>query len=122
MLHPSLVSRVLAASLEGGSDFSEIFVEDTESCELGLLDSKPSTAVAGRLKGAGIRLLYGADVVYVTTNDLTEVGLIQAARSAASARKGAKSQTISPFSVQPVQPEQSSLGSTSVGRAREQKL
>jgi len=87
MLNPALVNRVLSAALEGGADFAEVFVEDTETCELGLLDSKPSTAVAGRLRGAGIRLLYGTDVVYVTTSQLDESGLLQAARKAAQARR-----------------------------------
>ncbi|MCM2283132.1 MAG: TldD/PmbA family protein, partial [Bdellovibrionaceae bacterium] len=42
----------------------------------------------GRLHGAGIRLFYGHEVIYTTTNDLSETGLLRAARTAAAAQRG----------------------------------
>lgn len=86
MLAPALVKKVLDAALSLGADFAELFVEDTYQCELRVTDSKPSKALVGRLKGAGIRLFYSLEQVYVTTNDLTETGLIKAAMTAAKAK------------------------------------
>ncbi|MES2962878.1 MAG: TldD/PmbA family protein, partial [Bdellovibrionota bacterium] len=54
----------------------------------------PSTALVGRTYGAGIRLFYGTEQIYVTTNDLSEAGLLKAALNAAKAKIGeAKNQT-----------------------------
>ncbi len=88
MLQPSRVKKVLDAALERGAQFAELFVEDTYSSNLSLIDSKPSQAVVGRLKGAGIRVFYGHEQIYVTTNDLSEAGLLKAARTAAAGRVG----------------------------------
>jgi TldD protein len=86
MLSQGLIKKVLDAALERGAQFAEVFVEETYQSELRLIDSRPSTAVIGRLKGAGVRVFYGHEQVYVTTNDLSEGGLIKAARAAAAAR------------------------------------
>ena len=121
MLNASWVANVLDAGLKGGADFAELFVEDTETCELGLLDSKPSTAVAGRIRGAGIRLLYGTDVVYVTTSALDEAGLMKAAQTAALARQGSGARNSSVHFATPSQHAQNRSISP-VGRDRDQKL
>jgi TldD protein len=88
MLSPDLVRKVLDAALAGGADFAEIFAEDSYTSELGMVDAKPSTALVGRISGAGIRLFYGTEQIYVTTNDLSERGLIKAATTAAKAKAG----------------------------------
>lgn len=86
MVSQSIAKKVLDAALERGAQFAEIFVEDTYQSELKLIDSKPSRALVGRLKGAGVRIFYGHEQVYVTTNDLSEAGLIKAAKTAAAAK------------------------------------
>lgn len=86
MLSQALVKMVLDAGLERGAQFAELFVEDTYQSELRMIDSKPSKALVGRLKGAGVRVFYGHEQVYVTTNDLSEAGLVKAARTAAAAK------------------------------------
>lgn len=86
MLSQSLVKKVLDAALARGAEFAELFVEDTYQSELKVIDSKPSKALIGRLKGAGVRVFYGHEQVYVTTNDLSEAGLIKAAQTAAAAK------------------------------------
>ncbi len=93
MLSESVVQKVLGMGLSKGADFSEIFVEETYSSELSLIDSGPAAAVVGRLYGAGIRLFYGHETIYVTTNDLSETGLLRAAQTAAQARTGAQKQS-----------------------------
>lgn len=86
MLSQAMVKKVLDAALERGAQFAELFVEDTYQSELTVVDSKPAKALVGRLKGAGVRVFYGNEQVYVTTNDLSEVGLVKAARTAAAAK------------------------------------
>lgn len=86
MLSQSTVKKVLDSALERGAQFAELFVEDTYQSELRVTDSKPSKALVGRLKGAGVRVFYGHEQVYVTTNDLSEAGLVKAAKTAAAAK------------------------------------
>lgn len=85
----SVLQKALDAALSSGADFAEVFVEDSWSSQLGFLDGRPQTAVVGELFGAGLRLFFGHEIVYVTTNDLSEEGLVRAARQAASSRPGA---------------------------------
>jgi TldD protein len=101
MLSSQLVRKVLDACLSGGADFAEIFAEDSYSSELSMIDSKPSTALVGRTYGAGLRLFYGHEQVYVTTNDLTEDGLMKAARIASASRKGSSHSTVAQFAKTP---------------------
>lgn len=81
-----ILQKALDAALSTGADFADIFVEDTYSSQLSILSQKPETAIVGQLYGAGIRLFFGHEVVYVTTNDLSEAGLVKAALSAAQSR------------------------------------
>ncbi|MGZ3747831.1 MAG: TldD/PmbA family protein [Pseudobdellovibrionaceae bacterium] len=78
-----ILQKALDAALSTGADFADIFIEDTYSSQLGLLGAKPETAIVGQIYGAGVRLFFGHEVVYVTTNDLSEIGLVRAALTAA---------------------------------------
>lgn len=68
-----------------GADFVEIFIEDTESEEISGVGGKASNWINGRLRGAGVRLLYGRDAYFVSTHDLSEAGLGRAVEHAAAA-------------------------------------
>lgn len=80
------MQKTLDAALSTGADFADVFVEETYSSNLSLLSQKPDQAIVGTLYGAGIRLFFGHEVVYVTTNDLSEKGMVKAALQAAKAR------------------------------------
>lgn len=82
----SILVKALDAALSTGADFADIFLEDTYSSQLSVLNSKPEKAVVGQLYGAGIRLFFGHEIIYVTTNDLSEAGLVKAAHNAALSR------------------------------------
>lgn len=82
----SILTTALDVALSTGADFADIFVEDTYSSLLSVLNSKPEQAIVGQLYGAGIRLFFGHEIVYVTTNDLSEAGLVKAALNAARSR------------------------------------
>jgi TldD protein len=80
------LQTALDAALSTGADFADIFLEDSYSSQLTMLASKPERAIVGQLYGAGVRLFFGEEIVYVTTNDLSEAGLVKAALRAAQSR------------------------------------
>lgn len=84
--HPQSLQKALDAALSTGADFADIFLEETWSGSMSYLDQKPHQANVAEIYGAGIRLFFGHEIVYVTTNDLSEEGLVRAARKAASTR------------------------------------
>lgn len=84
----SVIEKTLNAALSTGADFAEVFIEDSYSSELSMLNAQADKAIVGELYGAGVRLFFGHEVIYVTTNDLTEKGLIDAALRAAASRPG----------------------------------
>ncbi|MBQ8953238.1 MAG: TldD/PmbA family protein [Clostridia bacterium] len=85
MISKAAAERVLAEAVRSGGDFAELFMEDTRSNNLSLVDGAIDSATTGRRHGAGIRIYHGLEGVYVHTNDTSEAGLIRAARQAASA-------------------------------------
>ena len=56
MLTKSQAEEILAAALEKGGDFAELFCEDTYSTNLGMVSGRVETAVSGRDYGVGIRI------------------------------------------------------------------
>ena len=84
----SLIEKTLNEALSTGADFAEIFAEDSYSSRLSLIDSAPKDAFVGKQYGAGIRVQFGHEEIYVTTSDLSEAGLLKAARTAAQAKAG----------------------------------
>lgn len=89
ILSPVVLQKTLDAGLSSGADFADVFIEDSWSGQLSLLDGKPQKAIVGELYGAGLRLFFGHEIIYVTTNDLSEAGLLKAALQAARSRPGA---------------------------------
>lgn len=83
-----LIEKTLNEALSTGADFAEIFAEESYSSRLSVVDSTPKEALVGRQYGAGIRVHFGKEEIYITTNDLSEQGLIRAARMAAQAKAG----------------------------------
>jgi TldD protein len=86
LLPESLLKKTIDVALSTGASFADIFIEDTYSSSLKYINQKPDQAINGRVYGAGIRLFFGEEIIYVTTNDLTESGLIKAATTAARSR------------------------------------
>ncbi len=89
MISKSAAERALAAALETGGDFSEIFVEDTRRNRLSLIDGRIDSVTSDRAHGAGVRVFDGFSAYYATTNDTSADGLLRAARQAAAALSGA---------------------------------
>jgi len=85
MISKSAAELALAAALETGGDFAEIFIEDTRRNRLVLMDGHLDSVTSDRSHGAGVRVFKGTSAYYATTNDTTPEGLIRAARQAAAA-------------------------------------
>ncbi len=80
------IEKALDQALVTGADFAEVFVEDSRSTMLSMIDGKPKGATVGRQYGAGVRVHFGVEEIHVTTNDLSEAGLVKAAKKAAQAQ------------------------------------
>lgn len=88
MIRTSTMENVLQAALDGGAEFSELFLEDRTVRSLHMMKGKVENVNLGRDSGAGIRIIDGLNSVYVYTNDLSEDALIRLAKDAATALKG----------------------------------
>lgn len=87
-----ILSKVIDAALSLGADFAEVYVEDTRKRQFSYLDARPEKAISGHTLGAGIRLFSGTEQLYTYTNDISEMGLLRAARQAAEAMKSSHRQ------------------------------
>jgi TldD protein len=85
LIADSLLRKVIEMAMSKGADFAEIYVEETQKRQFSFVDSKPEKAISGHTLGAGIRVFSGTEQIYTYTNDLSEVGLLKAAKQAAEA-------------------------------------
>lgn len=85
MISKKVLSEVLGRALSSGGDFAEIFVEDTLSNSLSMVNGKVDGAVSGRDFGVGIRIFKGLKSVYAYTNDSSLGALLETAYKAACA-------------------------------------
>jgi TldD protein len=86
MLDRQLVSEVLKVACRGGANWADLFMEDTITTNLHLLDGNVKDVGGGNDYGAGIRVLYGTKVVYAYTNDCTRDGLLRVAEAVSKAQ------------------------------------
>jgi len=88
---PSLLQKTLAAALERGGVYADVFVEHRISQSIRLQDSKMHEASVGVTSGAGVRVVEGDRQGYAYTDDLSEAALLDAACVASLiARNGAR--------------------------------
>ena len=89
LVAPDVLERVLAAALVPGAEMAEVFCEDRQTSGAVLDDGRIEELSSGRERGAGIRVVVGETTGFAHTADLSEAGLVAAARTAASvAREG----------------------------------
>ena len=89
LVEAPVLERVLSEALRRGGDFAEIFAEDRSSSSIFLDDRRVEELSSGRDRGAGIRVVAGETTGFAHTADLSEDGLLSAARAArAIAREG----------------------------------
>lgn len=88
MIDESTVRRSLDAALARGGEFAEVFVEDRDASSARFDDGRIEELGSARTRGAGIRVVAGDTTGFAHTADLSEAGLVEAARTAAAAARG----------------------------------
>lgn len=91
MLNKKIINEILEISLSTGGSFAEIFIENKEIQNLGLINGVVESTLGGINEGAGIRVFDGATALYTYTNDLSKKSLFKIASEIALAVKGKKS-------------------------------
>ncbi|MCQ2802408.1 MAG: TldD/PmbA family protein [Bacilli bacterium] len=81
MLSKSLAIQVLNKLLETGADYSEIFLEYSESHSLTIDNGKVDASNNAITSGVGLRILKNNQTVYGFTSDITKKGLMSLAES-----------------------------------------
>jgi TldD protein len=87
-----LVERLLAAAMERGAEFAEVYVERSENTAVTLDEHKVKSAQSGLSLGVGLRVIAGAKVGYAYSDDLDDEALFRAARTAAFIAHGGGSE------------------------------
>lgn len=91
MIGQDQLDEVLAAALERGAEFAEVFAEDVRRSSVSLDDGRIESLASGRDRGAGIRVVSGEATGFAHTADLSTPSLLAAAREAAASVKGGSS-------------------------------
>ncbi|MDR1663317.1 MAG: TldD/PmbA family protein [Clostridiales bacterium] len=82
-----------------GGDLAEIFLENTERGNIGLVNGLVEKANWGVDYGCGLRIIYGFSAVYAFTNKTDRASLINLAKDAAQAVKAAQKEEAMPKGV-----------------------
>ena len=85
MIDGEVLERVLSEARGRGAEFAEVYAEDRRNTGVSFDDGRVEGVSSGRDRGAGVRVVNGATTGYAHTSDLTESGLLAAARAAADA-------------------------------------
>ena len=85
MIDNDVLERVLGAAVRTGAEFAEVYAEDKRTTAASFDDGKVEQVNSGRDRGAGIRVVKGDTTGFAHTSDLSEAGLLAAARAAAVA-------------------------------------
>jgi TldD protein len=89
MLDQDLVAEVLHVARGGGASWADLFMEDTITGALHVLNGQVKDATGGNNYGVGVRALYGTKVIYAYTNDCSRDGLLAVADAVARAEGNA---------------------------------
>lgn len=80
LLPSNIAQDVIAAGLDAGADFVDIFIERTHNDGLVYKNSKIEDCQSGTLFGIGIRLIYGEQALYGYTNSTDREELLRITR------------------------------------------
>ncbi len=87
MFSETFLQDVLKKSLAGGGDYADIFYEETADTAMRYDSGKVKSIDTGTISGAGIRVIYGSNYVYVFSSNITENGLTELAGQISAAVK-----------------------------------
>ena len=80
----AIIRKVMAAALERGGDFCDIYFEHTIANSIGLEDSIVNRAYTSIDYGVGIRVIEGEKTGYSFTEEISSEAMIKAAKTAAN--------------------------------------
>ena len=103
MLTENTVAKIFESGLQQGADFTEVFVEDSVSSSINLLDQKIDEINSSNSFGIGIRLLYGNEAYYGYSSDPDEASLLKLTKNLGQSRNVGESAGVQPFVHQAVQ-------------------
>ena len=90
LIREETARAVLHEAQKTGADYAELFLEDTESTRIEMINGKVESANYARICGAGVRVLQGTKSAYAYSADTSERALLDTARAAAAALGEAK--------------------------------
>src|SRR5712691_743822 len=82
------LEQFLAASLDAGGDYADLYFEYQSSSSISLDESLVKSATEGVSVGCGVRVINGERTGYAYTDELSPEKLLQAARTAACISSG----------------------------------
>lgn len=85
---PAVIREVLDTALSSGGDFAEIFIENRYASSMHYLGSRVKDILSGQDLGAGLRVIYGDQEIFASTNDLSRKGLLKIASTIKNSYKG----------------------------------
>ncbi len=88
MLSDNAIDLIIEAAMSNNADLAEVYIEDTRSSGVGLLDKNVTKCSSYLGTGIGIRIIKDTNVVYVFSNDPDTEALIRMAKDASCALKG----------------------------------
>jgi TldD protein len=94
-----LASRLLAAALERGGEYADLFFEYRSGADFSFEEGRVRTVGRGISTGLGVRVLRGDATGYAYTEELSVERMLDAARTAGQIASSGKS--VGPFSVTP---------------------
>ncbi len=103
MLSENTVKKILEHGLKQGADFTEVFVEDTVSSSINLLDQKIEEINSSNSFGIGVRLLYGNEAYYGYSSDTEEGNLLELTGNLGQSEMDGQSGGIQPLQNQSVE-------------------
>lgn len=101
IISQDLAQKTISEALSRGGDFAEVFGEERSSVSGFFEDGKVEEFSSGRAKGVGIRVITGNSTGFAHTSDLSEKGLMDAAKVAATASKESDSKSAKTVELQP---------------------
>ena len=87
MFSETFLRSVLKTALSRGGDYCDVFIEDREDTAISFDNGKIKGISSGTTAGAGIRVIYGTNYVYLYSGNPTEKTLMELAERTAQAMK-----------------------------------
>ncbi len=88
MLKDINIVKILKTALGNGGDLAEIFGEEVTTTSIVCEDNRIEKVICGTDRGVGIRVLFQEKTAYAYSNDLSEKGMNELARSVSKAVEG----------------------------------